>query len=59
MMGEAIADRLISEARAEVAASLGLSPEVIDCERGALDEEVREYIDSAGVVPCRGRMGAR
>jgi hypothetical protein len=58
-IGEALADQLIEEARAEAAARLGVAPEAIDRERGALDERMREYIDSVGTTKLSTRVGAK
>lgn len=49
-IGRALADQLVDEARAEVAASLGVSPDAIARERGVLDEETRTYLEGAAMV---------
>lgn len=45
LVGEALADVVIAEARAEVAARLGVEASAIDREARQLDEDARAFLD--------------
>ena len=46
LLARALADKVIAEARAEVAAELGVSPDSIDRERGQLHEDDLAFLDA-------------
>ena len=50
LLADALAELAISEARAEVAASLGVNPEQIDREQGRLAEEAEALMQAPGLV---------
>lgn len=54
LLAGALADKFIADARAEVAARLGVAPDTIDRERGGLHDELRAVAD-----PTPRRRGAR
>jgi truncated hemoglobin YjbI len=47
LLADALAEMAIQEARAEVAARLGVTPESIDREAGMLDPSARAYLADA------------
>ncbi len=54
LLAEGLADLFIAEARAEVAADLGVDPERIDREDGRLSEEVERLAAAPGLARAGG-----
>ncbi len=54
LLAEGLADLFIADARAEVAAELGLQPDGIDREGGRLSEEVERIEAAPGLVRAGG-----